>query len=377
MDSLRSGDCLKQYILIRLLAHSRRKALHVDVWLAVTTDVLPQTVVIKIRRCMAAAELTQVEARHNNEAAVLQAHGSHPNVVEYVDSFDMETGEMAVVLSYCNRGSLVDYMIRLLKQSAVSGAADVYPSGMPVDEVHRLFVQMVEGVCHMHDCGIAHMDLKPDNMCLAGPGDTLVIIDWEFAVLVLPSDTPAYTYTASCGTPDYAPLEIYMGGPYDPRMVDVWCLGVCLFMMIFGEMPYQTDRASPMQKFSSDVVFPEGLHPDLNDLLCGMLRVHVGERSTLDHVVKHSSYMSMRRDAVSRTKVEPDKGGFDTPRSGKSSSEGLGEPLGHPSTDVLSQTTSGASTPRGSRGLIALMRRLRRRMSPRTQTPEVDVTGHE
>ncbi|MGE0525451.1 MAG: serine/threonine-protein kinase [Bdellovibrionales bacterium] len=327
MDAWQDGDTLDKYVLLRRLHSYRKTPAHTDVWKAVTPDDPTKFVVLKVRMPIDDAHFCEVSCHAQNEVATLDVCRPHPNIASYLDFFRVHpSGELVVVFPFYEHGSLEDYMnstvLRLLRQPPTADVSNMYASGMPMQLVHRIFVQIVNAVSHMHSRGVAHRDLKLGNICVQGPPDdvSIVIIDTEYAVPVLPPEGVSYMYTTPCGTLAYAPIEIFSRDPYDPRVVDVWCIGVCMFIMMFGELPYTIDMKFPMNHFKAPVVIPEPVDSQMRDLLNKMLTIDPEDRITLDQVRMHPAFMKLEREIEGPNSPPPN-----TPRSNKSSSDGLSD----------------------------------------------------
>lgn len=90
----------------------------------------------------------------------------------------------------------------------------------------------MQGLDYLHSHKIAHGDLKPDNLLLGANGH-IKIADFGSSQLTRVGDL----VNRSAGTPAFMAPEMCTGEPYHARLADVWALGVCLYMFIFGEFP--------------------------------------------------------------------------------------------------------------------------------------------
>jgi 5'-AMP-activated protein kinase catalytic alpha subunit len=113
-----------------------------------------------------------------------------------------------------------------------------------------LFGQMLSAVHSLHELGVIHRDLKPENMLLlegragggldeAGLAPELKIIDFGLGAILPSADDELL---AACGSPHYAAPEMLIGTGYTGRRADLWSLGVCLYAMLCGVLPFDEDE---------------------------------------------------------------------------------------------------------------------------------------
>ncbi|KAJ3105006.1 hypothetical protein HDU97_008614 [Phlyctochytrium planicorne] len=141
--------------------------------------------------------------------------------------------------------------------------------------VARIFGELVEVVAFLHDMKICHRDLKIENVLLTShcpitnsssateapyisaiprpkpanepsalPDIHIKLTDFGLAVRLPPevdSDPTLALQTQRCGSEEYAAPEVIMAQPYDPRLTDVWSLGVILFALVTGELPFSVE----------------------------------------------------------------------------------------------------------------------------------------
>uniref|UniRef100_A0A7S4F059 Protein kinase domain-containing protein n=2 Tax=Chrysotila carterae TaxID=13221 RepID=A0A7S4F059_CHRCT len=110
----------------------------------------------------------------------------------------------------------------------------------------RLFAQIIEGVEHLHQSGVAHRDLKLENMCFADAAlERVKIIDFGAAAFLNNEG-----FNEACGTALYAAPEMIpwlmpsVGrGPMYNKEVDYWAIGISLYVMLSGEAPFDQDKS--------------------------------------------------------------------------------------------------------------------------------------
>lgn len=109
-------------------------------------------------------------------------------------------------------------------------------------EASYIMRKLVSAVSHMHDVGVVHRDLKPENLLFTDENDNLEIkvIDFGFARLKPPDNQPLKT---PCFTLHYAAPELLTHNGYD-ESCDLWSLGVILYTMLSGQVPFQSHDRS-------------------------------------------------------------------------------------------------------------------------------------
>ncbi|KAJ9457547.1 putative serine/threonine-protein kinase fhkC [Diplonema papillatum] len=206
---------------------------------------------------------------------------SHPCISRILDVF--LTGEaMQIVMELALGGDLFD----LIKKRKRLSEGDA-----------RLVLQQIaEAVAYLHKEGIAHRDIKLENILLARADDVRSVKLADFG-LAKAFETPAGTdlLKTTCGTPMYtAPEIIERKGAYT-EAVDIWSLGVVLFAMLVARPPFpqkqQRNGASPVFDYARPLNFAAPplpkLSPALPDLLANMMHVDPTKRMTIQQVLDH------------------------------------------------------------------------------------------
>jgi len=164
------------------------------------------------------------------EVAILRrlTDGASPHVIAFKGYF--ERGEKHyIVMEACTGGELFD---------KVAGG------DLPSEDAGRgLFAQLVAGVRHAHDRGVAHRDLKLENV-LADADGALKLADFGLAHLHRARAGAGGGFEPEllkeyCGSKSYCPPEMLAAQPYDAFVADVWSLGVCLFALLAGFFPFE------------------------------------------------------------------------------------------------------------------------------------------
>jgi serine/threonine protein kinase len=184
---------------------------------------LNRFVAIKVLNTVMAQD-TEFVARFRQEA--LAAGGlDHPNILRIYDA-DAFEGRQYIVMAYAPGGTLTQ---RLRKGGA-----------MPYDEAADTVSHIADALHYAHRRGIVHRDIKPSNILLDEEGRPLLA---DFGVAQAVSSGPRLTQTgSSIGTPDYMSPEQAEGQRVDGRS-DLFSLGIVLYQMATGKMPFQADTS--------------------------------------------------------------------------------------------------------------------------------------
>ena len=98
------------------------------------------------------------------------------------------------------------------------------------------FNQMIQALYHSHSSGVAHRDLKPENILL-DRNFNVKIADFGFAAPIYGRDGSGFL-TTNLGTPGYMAPEIHNGHAYQGEVVDLFAIGVILFILYSGHPPF-------------------------------------------------------------------------------------------------------------------------------------------
>ena len=139
------------------------------------------------------------------------------------------------------------------------------------DEAKKMFRQIVTAVAHCHASGVVHRDLKCENILLDEQMNVKVC-DFGFAALV---QSPTVNLTTHCGSYAYAAPEILTNKPYVGAQSDVWSLGVILYAMTVGRLPFNdSDLPTLMQQISQRLPTPRRLSSRCTDTIRKILVVN-------------------------------------------------------------------------------------------------------
>ena len=202
---------------------------------------------------------------------------NHINVI-YVYQIIDTPENYYIVMEYCKRGELFDYIVNHKRINE--------------EEASIFFYQLINGVEYIHSKGIAHRDLKPENILLT-QDKIIKIIDFGLSHEFNGEDF----LKTKCGSPSYASPEIISHPFYDGFKTDIWCCGIILYAMLCGYLPFDGDDNENNNNtlfkniMECNLEFPEFVGEIGKDLICKLLTVKPDERITLDDIKEHPFYL--------------------------------------------------------------------------------------
>ncbi|KAM7402099.1 hypothetical protein PAMP_017367 [Pampus punctatissimus] len=192
----------------------------------------------------------------------------HPHIITIYEVFENKD-KIVIVMEYASRGDLYDYICDKRNISEL--------------EARHFFRQIVSAVHYCHQNGIVHRDLKLENILLDGNGN-VKIADFGLSNLYH-GDEYLQTF---CGSPLYASPEIVNGRPYRGPEVDTWSLGVLLYTMVHGTMPFDGNNHKTLVQQISTGNYRKPNNPsDACGLIRWMLMVNPERRATIEEIAGH------------------------------------------------------------------------------------------
>lgn len=160
----------------------------------------------------------------------IMRHIQHPNIVDFYSVY-MDEKNIYLVLEYLEGGELYEHIME----------KEVYTEM----EAREALLPIIDAVRYLHQSGIVHRDLKPENIvytCKEGVS-VIKIIDFGVSQII----TNSTVMSTAVGTPMYMAPEIFTGEKYRCA-VDVWSIGVILYVLLCGYPPFEAETPNGLQE---------------------------------------------------------------------------------------------------------------------------------
>ncbi|XP_060747140.1 serine/threonine-protein kinase NIM1 isoform X2 [Tachysurus vachellii] len=192
----------------------------------------------------------------------------HPNILRLYEVLEAPS-RLYLVLEYAGGG---DLHARISSEGKLSDL-----------ESKLVFAQILSAVKYMHDNIIIHRDLKAENILFTS-NSCVKVADFGFSTKISKRSQMLDTF---CGSPPYAAPELFKDEAYLGPPVDVWAMGVLLFFMVTGTMPFRADTVSKLRRFVLQGVYviPTWVSAPCQRLIRGILKPEPTERCVLDQML--------------------------------------------------------------------------------------------
>ncbi|CAF4944959.1 unnamed protein product [Pieris macdunnoughi] len=211
----------------------------------------------------------------------------HPNIVKLFQVIETEK-TLYLVMEYASGGEVFDYL--------------VLHGRMKEKEARAKFRQIVSAVQYCHQKRIIHRDLKAENLLLDGEMN-IKIADFGFSN----EFTPGAKLDTFCGSPPYAAPELFQGKKYDGPEVDVWSLGVILYTLVSGSLPFDGSTLRELRErvLRGKYRIPFYMSTDCENLLKKFLVLNPAKRASLENIMRDKWMNTGYEEDELRPFVEP------------------------------------------------------------------------
>ncbi|KDO16207.1 CAMK/CAMKL/AMPK protein kinase, partial [Saprolegnia parasitica CBS 223.65] len=230
-----------------------------------------EKVAIKILEKCRILEVADAE-RVAREIKILKRN-YHTNVIQLYQVIDTAQS-IYLIMEYIDGGEMFEHIVknhRIREKDAV-----------------RMFLQIVDGLDYLHRNDVTHRDLKPENLLLHAHPSGLIVKIVDFGL----SNTHEQNrlLRTACGSPCYAAPEMIEGKMYVGPKADIWSLGVILFAMVCGFLPFEDNNTSILYKkiLSGQYKTPNYISSLVQDLIRKILETDPIKRFSLDDIRDHA-----------------------------------------------------------------------------------------
>ncbi|XP_076372873.1 uncharacterized protein LOC143257722 isoform X1 [Tachypleus tridentatus] len=196
----------------------------------------------------------------------------HPNVVRLYEVIDTHT-KLYLILELGDGGDMYDYIMK-------------HDKGVDEETTRKFFQQIVHAISYCHRLHVVHRDLKPENVIFFEKLGMVKLTDFGFSNRYYPGQK----LETSCGSLAYSAPEILLGDSYDAPKVDVWSMGVILYMLVCGHAPFQEANDSETLTMIMDCKYslPSHVSHGCSNLIASMLVRDPERRATLEEIANNS-----------------------------------------------------------------------------------------
>uniref|UniRef100_A0A7N8YCH7 non-specific serine/threonine protein kinase n=1 Tax=Mastacembelus armatus TaxID=205130 RepID=A0A7N8YCH7_9TELE len=194
---------------------------------------------------------------------------NHPHIIKLYQV--METKDMLyIVTEYAKNGEMFDHLTSNGRMSE--------------DEARKKFWQIVTAVDYCHRHHIVHRDLKTENLLLDA-NMNIKLADFGFGNFYNAGE-PLSTW---CGSPPYAAPEVFEGKEYEGPQLDIWSLGVVLYVLVCGSLPFDAPNLPTLRQRVTEGRFriPFFMSEDCENLIRKMLVVDPAKRISVAQIKQH------------------------------------------------------------------------------------------
>ncbi|XP_053553389.1 MAP/microtubule affinity-regulating kinase 3 isoform X2 [Bombina bombina] len=213
---------------------------------------------------------------------------NHPNIVKLFEVIETEK-TLYLIMEYASGGEVFDYLVA--------------HGRMKEKEARSKFRQIVSAVQYCHQKHIVHRDLKAENLLLDADMN-IKIADFGFSN----EFTVGNKLDTFCGSPPYAAPELFQGKKYDGPEVDVWSLGVILYTLVSGSLPFDGQNLKELRErvLRGKYRIPFYMSTDCENLLKRFLVLNPTKRGTLEQIMKDRWINAGHEEDELKPFVEPE-----------------------------------------------------------------------
>lgn len=173
----------------------------------------------------------QADVRRVNREIKILKKSRHRNIIQLYEVLDTQNS-IYLIMEHCEGGEMFDYIVK--------------HKHVPEIQACKFLHQVIDGVDLLHQTEVTHRDLKPENLLLKSSADGWLVKIVDFGL----SNTHegGKLLSTACGSPCYAAPEMIAGKKYIGPMADIWSIGVILFALVCGYLPFEDQNTAVLYK---------------------------------------------------------------------------------------------------------------------------------
>ena len=231
--------------------------------------------VLEKSRLVEAADVQRVA----REIKILKRN-RHQNIIQLFEVLDTPTA-IYLIMENADAGEMFNYIVRNKRVEELQAC--------------RFFHQIIDGAEYLHDMEVTHRDLKPENLLLQSSTHGLLVKIVDFG-LSNTHDGGTLLQTA-CGSPCYAAPEMIAGLRYWGPKADVWSMGVILYALVCGYLPFEDSNTATLYKkiMAGTYTCPSWISSEVRDLISRILNTDPAKRMSISEIRQHRWYSQISK----------------------------------------------------------------------------------
>ena len=202
---------------------------------------------------------------------------NHPNIIKVYKTFETEEA-FFIIMDYIKTGDLYEYISKKEKLSN--------------EESSLIFYQIFSTIEFLHKKKICHRDIKPENILILKNLE-IKLIDFGLCNYIKNNNL----LSTPCGSVNYASPESFISNKYDGEKFDIWSMGILLFVMLSGYLPYEGKNIFRVYNkiIEKKLEYPLWINKNAKDLMCKMLEINPLKRISINNIKKEKYYKFSQR----------------------------------------------------------------------------------
>ena len=216
---------------------------------------------------------------------------NHPNIAKLYGHFE-DNNYCYFLMEYIPKGNLYGLMPKDSKKRINKKV------------VSSIMKDIISALYYLHNMNppIIHRDIKPENILLSD-GLTAKVTDFGWSNYII----EGIKRTTMCGTPVYLAPEIIKEEGHNEK-VDIWCIGVLLFELITGTLPFKASGVDSLKKniLNLNISWPKDINSEAKDLISKILKIEPNLRLELVDIIQHPFFAKYIKDPL-QFLIKPEK----------------------------------------------------------------------